>query len=146
VPAFEVIVPRAVRGLIDDLAGKRAGYRAIYDQLGRDPCSEQLGAYRLSGPLEPIVCGVHLKRGFRLAFTIQPAEEHDGVSRVVILFVGTREPRHRDRDAWTILHDLFDVDNPPSGHHQPPCCAEGLPEISEVQLDAFLDELQRMRR
>jgi hypothetical protein len=67
-----MVTPRPVRKLVDELAGKRAGYRAVHEQLSRDPCAPQLGAYRLSGPLAPIVCGVHLKGGFRLAFTIRP--------------------------------------------------------------------------
>jgi hypothetical protein len=141
---FEVVTPRPVRPLIDALAGKRAGYRLVYEQLGRDPCASHLGAYRLSGPLEPIVCGVHLRRGFRLAFTIQPPETRDGPTRVVILYVGPREPRHRQGDVWTVLHDLFGVDNPPAGHHQAPCCDGGLPQISQDELDAFLDELRRL--
>jgi hypothetical protein len=145
-PSCEVVTPRAVRKLIDDLAGKRAGYRVIHEQLARDPCAGELAAYRLSGPLEPIVCGVHLKRAFRLAFTIRPPETDGGPTRVVILYVGQREPRHRDSDVWTILHDLFGVESPPGRHDRPPCCDGGLPEISQDDLDAFLDELQRMTR
>jgi hypothetical protein len=78
-----------VRKLVDALVGKRAGYRTVHDQLRRDPCAKQLGAYRLSGPLAPIVCGIHLKRAFRLAFTIQPPDEPEGPTRVVILYVGS---------------------------------------------------------
>lgn len=145
-PSYEVVVPREVRKLIDDLAGKGAGYRAVHDQLSRDPCAPELGAYRLSGPLEPIVCGVHLKRDYRLAFTIQPPQTDGGPNSVVILYVGQREPLHRNIDVWTVLHDLFGVENPPSRHDRPSCCAPGLPEISQDELDAFLDELQRMTR
>lgn len=144
--SYEVVTPRAVRKLIDALAGKRAGYRVVHDQLARDPCAVELGAYRLSGPLEPTVCGVHLKRGFRLAFTIQPPETEDGPMRVVILYVGRREPRHQDSDVWTVVHDLFGVENPPAQHDRPPCCDGGLPEISQDELTAFLDELHRMTR
>jgi hypothetical protein len=78
VTEYDVVTPVPVRKLIDGLAGKRAGYRRVHDQLGRDPCAPELRAYRLSGPLEPIVCGVHLDRGFRLAFTMQPADESGG--------------------------------------------------------------------
>lgn len=141
---YDVVTPVPVRKLIDGLVGKRAGYRRVHDQLGRDPCAPELRAYRLSGPLEPIVCGVHLDRGFRLAFTMQPADESGEPARIVILYVGEREPRHRDRDIWTILHDLFGVDNPPSDHDRPPCCEGNLPEIDQEQLDAFVEDLQRM--
>jgi hypothetical protein len=118
----------------------------VHEQLTRDPCAPALGAYRLSGPLEPIVCGVHLKRGYRLAFTIQPPETNGEPNRVVILYAGQREPRHQDADVWTVLHDLFGVEDPPSQHDRPPCCESGQPEIGEDELDAFLDELQRMTR
>ncbi len=49
------------------------------------------GAYRLSGSLEPKVCGVHLRRGYRLAFTMQPPEEEGGLARVVVRYVGKRD-------------------------------------------------------
>lgn len=143
---FEVVTPRAVRKLVDELVGKGAGYRTFHDQLRRDPCAKQLAAYRLSGPLAPIVCGIHLRRGFRLAFTIQPPEDPEGPTRVVILYVGQREPRHTESDVWSVLHDLFGVENPPADHLRPPCCDDGFPDVSQAELDAFLDELQRMTR
>ena len=102
-PEYEVVTPPPVRRLIDALAGKRAGYQRLYHQLEHDPCAPELGAYRLSGPLEPIV-----------------------------------------RDIWTILHDLFGVDNPPSDHDRPPCCERNMPEIDQDELDAFVEDLQRM--
>lgn len=145
-PRFEVIVPRAVRPLVDQLAGQRAGYGEICAQLERDPCAEHLGAYRLSGPLEPAVCGLHLRNGWRLAFTMQAPERPRGRQRVVILFVGRREPRHRTSDAWTILHDIFGVENPPAGHHKPPCCQTGVPDLSDGELDGFLREVQMLTR
>jgi hypothetical protein len=135
-----------VRRLIDALAGNGAGYRVVHEQLRRDPCATHLGAYRLSGPLQPIACGVHLKRDFRLAFTVQPPEPGDGPTRVFVLYVGQREPRHSQSDACTVVHDLFGVENPPEDHERLPCCDGGLPEISPDELDAFLDELQRMTR
>jgi hypothetical protein len=135
-----------VRPVIEDLQGKGAGYREAYEKLQRDPCSDELGAYRLSGPLEPIVCGVHLKRGYRLAFTMQPPEKEAGPQRVVVLYVGLREPRHRETDVWTILHDLFDVENPPENHLKPPCCQEDAPDIDHAALDEFLKQLRALRR
>jgi hypothetical protein len=146
VPRFEVLVPRAVRPLVDQLAGQRAGYREVHAQLERDPCAEHLRAYRLSGPLEPAVCGLHLRNGWRLAFTMQPPERPRGRQRVVILFVGRREPRHRATDAWTILHDLFGVENPPAGDHKPPCCGAGIPDLADEGLDGFLGEVHLLTR
>jgi hypothetical protein len=143
---YEVVTPRPVRKLIDGLAGKRAGYQRVYAQLSRDPCASELRAYRLAGPLGPIVCGVHLDRGYRLAFTMQPPETVGQPTRVVILYVGLREPNHRHSDIWTILHDLFGVENPPVDHDRPPCCKGSVPEIEQDDLDEFLRDLQRMTR
>jgi hypothetical protein len=143
---FEVVTPRPVRKLIDGLAGKRAGYQRVYAQLSRDPCAPELRAYRLAGPLEPIVCGVHLDRGYRLAFTMQPPEAVGQPTRMVILYVGPREPSHRQSDIWTILHDLFGVQNPPADHDRPPCCQGSTPEIDKEELEAFLRDLQQMTR
>jgi len=130
------------------LAGKQAGYADARRLLGIDPCSAELGAYRLSGPLAPIVCGVHLKRGYRLAFTTQQpfTLADDDRLRVVILYVGKREPGRRASDVWQLLHELFAVDNPPTGHQKPPCCAEDLPDIDQDQLDDFIVNLRRLQR
>lgn len=143
---YEVITRRAVRPFIEALEGKRAGYRDAYERLERDPCSDDLGAYRLSGPLEPIVCGVHLKRGYRLAFTMQPPEKKGGQERVVILYVGKREPRHGETDIWNVLHDLFGASNPPDNHLKPKCCETDLPEISDADLDEFLKAARALTR
>lgn len=145
-PSFEVIVPRAVRPLVDQLAGQRAGYVEVYAQLERDPCARHLGAYRLAGPLEPVVCGLHLRNGWRLAFTMQLPERPRGRRRVIVLLVAKREPRHRESDAWTILHDLFGVENPPEGHHKPPCCQASVPDLSDDALDGFLHEVHLLTR
>ena len=145
-PDYEVVTPRPVRKLIDALAGKRAGYQRVLAQLRLDPCAPELGAYRLAGPLEPVVCSVHLDRGYRLAFTMQPPETAGQPTRVVILYVGSREPHHRQSDIWTILHDLFGVQNPPTDHDRPPCCQGSMPEIEEGELDAFLRDLRQMTR
>jgi hypothetical protein len=74
VTKYDVVTPVPVRSSSMAWPGN-VPFRRVHDQLGRDPCAPELTAYRLSGPLEPIVCGVHLDRGFRLAFTMQPADE-----------------------------------------------------------------------
>ena len=139
-------MPRAVQREVESLAGKGAGYTEARRQLGVDPCDPTLGAYRLSGPLEPIVCGLHLRRGFRIAFTMQPSA--DGVERtaVVILSVGKRQPRQRDGDIWDLLHDLFEVESPPADHRKPPCCAGSHPRITADALVAFLTSLRKVQR
>lgn len=150
---WEVVVRRELRPLIDALAGKGTGYAAAYEQLRRDPCAERMTpagkrpfAYRLSGSLEPKVCGVHLKRGYRLAFSMQisGSEEYEG--RVIILYVGERDTRDRSRDIWQIVHDLFHTENPTSDHLRPPCCDGGRPQLDEREVDDFMRRLRRFLR
>lgn len=52
-------------------------------------------AYRLSGPLQPIVCGVHLRNGYRLAYTTQEHAGTRGGRDVVILYVGKNDDLSR---------------------------------------------------
>jgi hypothetical protein len=95
------------------------------------------------------VCGVHLKRGYRLAFTTQPplVPNDDDRTVVIVLYVGKREPGHRtDNDVWDLFHDLFGLENPPAGHEKPPCCKGALPEITDADLDGFLRALSRLQR
>lgn len=150
---WDVVVRRELRPVIDALAGKRAGYGEAYAQLQRDPCVEyptakgkRPFAYRLSGPLEPKVCGVRLKRGYRLAFTMGPSTEKKYQGRVEVLYVGERETRDRRRDVWQIVHDLFDVENPPADHDRPPCCGSGLPMLDEQELADFMNALRKLLR
>jgi hypothetical protein len=149
---WKVVARRAVRPLIDDLKGERAGYAAAYEQLARDPCAIYPGgsdgdarpfAYRLSGPLERKVCGVHLRNGYRLAFTMTASDDPQYVGVVEVLYVGTRDTRDRSRDVWDIVHDLFEVQNPRAGHLRPPCCEGQLPDMEESEIQEFMDRLRR---
>jgi hypothetical protein len=129
---FNVLVPPPVQRQVEALSGKKAGYQNVRKLLGINPCHTDLKAYRLSGPLAPVVCGLHLKRGYRLAFTTQPplTPNEDPRTQIVVLYVGKREPGHRTQtDVWDVLHDLFDVENPPAGHDKPACCQSGLPAV-----------------
>src|SRR6202008_4838934 len=85
----------------------------------------------VSGALATKVCGTHLKRGYRLAFTLKSsrAARSDGI--VEVLYVGPRDTRDRTRDVWTIVHDLFRETNPTEGHLRPPCCGSSLPTVDE---------------
>ncbi|MBA3807746.1 MAG: hypothetical protein H0X28_05045 [Solirubrobacterales bacterium] len=60
--------------------------------------------------------------------------------------MGKRDTRRRRRDVWDVLHDLFDVENPPDEHHRPPCCENDLPNITTADLDDFLRRLRRVER
>lgn len=153
---WEVLVRRELRPLIDDLKGKKTGYADAYAQLQRDPCAiyppgkdgedGRPFAYRISGPLEPKVCGTRLKRDHRLAFSIQRPNKDDSDGIVIVLYAGPRNHRQRKQDVWTIMHDLFDVQNPPEDHLRPPCCEGGLPHIDEAELDEFMARLGRLLR
>lgn len=145
---------REVRPLIDALKGHSAGYQTAYEQLSNDPCvafskkdgSTRPFAYRLSGPLEPKVCGVHLKNGYRLAFTMHPSDDPACEGAVEILYVGGRDTRDRSRDIWTVVHDLFGEQNPSAGHLRPPCCEDTQPTINEAELADFMKRLRRLIR
>lgn len=146
---WEIVQPDALALQLNALAGRKAGLQRRLALMQVDPCDPALGAYRLSGPLAPSVCGLHLDRGYRLAFSMQPGAVTSDRLRVVLLYVGKREPGHRPsrpRDVWDVLHDLFDIANPPSGHEKPPCCRDGRPEIADEDLDAFLKTLRRVNR
>jgi hypothetical protein len=150
---WEVLVRLEVRPLIDALAGKRAGYADVYAQLQRDPCAEHTTregkrpfAYRLSGPLEPRVCGVHLRNGYRLAFSMQRAVDKDHEGRVIILYIGKRDTRDRSRDVWRIVHDLFKAESPSADHLRPSCCERGLPALDQGELDEFMLRLRHLLR
>jgi hypothetical protein len=144
-PGWEVYVAPAVERVIDDLRGKRLGLGDALRELARDPCSAELDARRLSGPLAPTICGIHLSRGYRLAFSIQPKTKVHA-ARVVVLYVGNRDTRRRVGDIWEVLHDLFDVENPPADHLRPPCCESGLPNIDEQELAEFMTALRKLLR
>lgn len=147
---WEIYQPPELDPQLEALAGKGAGLRTTLELLSQNPCHPDVGGYRLSGPLATVVCGAHLKRGYRIAYTTQPALTPDDRPRVVVLYVGEREPRHRtSSDLWDVVHDLFGVDNPPDGHHKPPCCQDEHPEIDHDALKDFrraLTQLNRPRR
>jgi hypothetical protein len=146
---WEVVQPDALDPQLAALAGRRAGLQRRLALMRGDPCDPALAAYRLSGPLAPTVCGLHLDRGYRLAFSMQPPLTDEDRPRVVLLYVGKREPGHRASappDIWDVLHDLFAVDNPPSGHQKPPCCDDDRPSITHDKLEAFLRALRRVNR
>ncbi|HTX45400.1 MAG TPA: hypothetical protein VMD48_03935 [Solirubrobacteraceae bacterium] len=142
-----LVQPAELDPQIAALAGRRAGLQRRLRLLEHDPCDPELNAYRLSGPLQPIVCGLHLDRGYRLAFTTMSAPTADDRPRVVLLYVGRREAGHRSKaDVWDLLHDIFGIDNPPAGHDKSPCCAEGEPTIEHDVLADFLRQLRRFNR
>lgn len=152
---WQVSVRRSLRPAIDALKGKKTGYAAAYEQLRRDPCliyptsGEGRGrafAYRVSGPLAGKVCGVHLKNNYRLAFTMRPAEEEGDDGVVEILYVGPRDTRDRSQDIWTIVHELFGVENPTADHLRPPCCEDDRPEIDEAEVEEFMNNLRHFLR
>lgn len=144
-PGLEIHVAPAVERVIDDLRGKRLGLGNALRELARDPCSAELDARRLSGPLAPVVCAIHLSRGYRLAFSVQPKTRAHS-ARVVVLYVGKRDTRRRRSDVWEVLHDLFGVENPPDEHDRPSCCEDSTPSIGEAELDDFLRRLRRVQR
>lgn len=144
---FDVRIPPDVQTLVEGLKGKSAGYAEKRRLLGIDPCDPVLGAYRLSGPLGLAVCGLHLKNGYRLAFTMQDPVVAGDLHRIVIIYVGKKEPGgRRSTDMWDVIHDLFGVENPQAGHFKPPCCEGGWPSLGEDDLAGFLRGLRALCR
>lgn len=146
---WDIVQPDELDPQLKALAGRRAGLQQRLALLAADPCDSALGAYRLSGPLAPKVCGLHLDRGYRLAFTMQPALRSTDNPSVVLLYIGRREPGHRQAappDVWDDLHDIFGVSNPPAGHHKPPCCDDHEPSLDHDELADFLKQLRRFNR
>ena len=47
---------------------------------------------------------------------------------------------------WQIVHDLFDVENPPADHIRPPCCDSGLPVLDDQELADFMNALRKLLR
>jgi len=142
--------------MVDDLKGKRTGYGAAFTQLGKGFCVEfpmkdggaRPFAYRLSGPLQPRVCGVHLKNDYRLAFTARTPHDADPNLNgyVEVLYVGTRDTRDRTEDVWDIVHGLFEVENPKTDHLRPPCCEGSLPSMDEAEVQAYMKRLAKFLR
>ena len=144
---WDIYQPPELDPQLAALAGRRAGLRRCLELLSEDACHPDVGGYRLSGPLAPIVCGAHLNRGYRVAYSTQSALTASDRPRVVVLYVGKKEPGHqRDGDVWDVLHDLFHATNPTIGHTKPPCCDGDLPEIDYDVLNAFLHALRRFNR
>jgi hypothetical protein len=147
---WKVIARSQVRPLIGAASRSRAGYPAAYVQLERDPChthpSGRPFAYRITGPLGTKVCGLHLKNGYRLAFSTRESEDPSYEGIVEVLYVGTRDTRDRSRDVWNIVHDLFGAENPRAGHERPACCRDGLPRVSDEELEEFTARLRRLLR
>lgn len=141
---FEVLVLPHVASAIKQLTGRAAGYGSRYRQLEIDPCAPEVGAYRLSGPLDDIVCGVHLNGNWRLAFTFGPDElGTKGLPVVTVLYIGQHNRKSRQQDIWNELHELFGVENPPEDHLKPDCCDDGLPVIA---LDDYTDIRSQSKR
>lgn len=148
---YKILIPPAVQVEVDKLAGNRAGFAEAVEQLRLDPCNlgtpkDVVKAYRLSGPLQPIVCGAHLRHGYRLAYTTQDDPDAPGGLHVVILYVGKKDdPAYeRGNDMWDVVHDLFGAENPPHAHLKPPCCERDWPKIDDDTLDEFTSRLRRV--
>ena len=104
--------------------------------LADGPCLAH--AYRLSGPLQDWLCGVHLHRDWRLAFT---ADTNDKV--VLVVFID----RYRAKgfglsDPWDHLHALCGLINLQRDHKKPECREGGeLGLLPDVYLDSLDEDL-----
>jgi len=100
----------------------------LYTARSVGPCVPK--AYRLSGPLERWVCGLHLPGGWRIAYSADEAAR-----RLIVLFIDVYD----GDDVWDELHALLGVVNPEENHPQPPCCEAG---VLERLPDRYLQRLE----
>lgn len=129
-----------------------AGLKNCIRELLRDPCTrghrvdpDSPICYQLSGPLEPVVCGTHLKNDWRLAYTTIPNEEDRGLRDLVVLMYGPKDDKELygiDKDMWEFLHTHFGVTSPAVDHDKPPCCTEYWPAVDADDLDQFEHSLR----
>ena len=73
------------------MQGKGAGLREAVAKLEHDPCAT--AAYKLVGPLRDRVCGLHMRRDYRLAFSfVADAKDEQGKGRevVAVLAIGAK--------------------------------------------------------
>jgi hypothetical protein len=77
---------------------------------------------------------------------MQPSDSDDVDGVVIVLYAGPRNHGYRPQDVWTIVHDLFETENPPDDHLRPPCCEGDLPHIDQEELDQFMTRLNRLIR
>jgi hypothetical protein len=114
----------------------RAAFDAALIALGLDPCAVP-DSYRLTGPLEHAVCGVHLSyRNWRIAYTVNRAEHF-----VLVIFVDNYYASGAaPNDPWVHLHQLCDLVNPADDHRKPDCCDASLAPIVPLD-DEYLELL-----
>lgn len=150
---WDVVIRRSLEPVLDSLKGKKAGWGETYRKLQEDPCQvyptqngERPFAYRLTGELQPRVCGAPMKNGYRVAFTMRPSDRPGIEGIVEVLLIGTRNTRDRSLDFWDILHALFNVQNPKTDHLRPPCCDQDRPEMDEQEIGEFMRNLRRLSR
>lgn len=82
-------VPPEVERLRENLRGRQVGLSKALARLENDPCHDS--HYRLQGVLHDKVCGLHLGRGWRLAFSFLDEDPEGKAGTVVILFIGEKE-------------------------------------------------------
>jgi hypothetical protein len=138
-------VPREVQRLAaQTLRGKRIGLAKALARLADDPCHPS--HYRIEGVLHPKVCGLHLARGWRLAFSFLDEDPNGHHGTVAVLFIGEKEPARPRRTApmWQLVHELFGERHAEGGGQHEPCCAEGQPRVSEREVIELMERLRRL--
>jgi len=131
------------------LQGKRAGLREALAKLEHDPCATD--AYKLVGPLRDRVCGLHMRRDYRLAFSfVADAEGKQGKSRevVAVLAIGakTSGPHGSPPAAFELVHEIFGEPFSTGTLKREPCCAQQRPQISQTELEDAMALLRRLSR
>jgi hypothetical protein len=131
------------------LQGKRAGLREALAKLEHDPCATD--AYKLVGPLRDRVCGLHMRRDYRLAFSfVADAEDEQGKGRKVVAVLAidakTSGPHGGQPAAFELVHEIFDEPFTAGTLKREPCCTQQRPQISQVELEDAMALLRRLSR
>lgn len=129
--------------------GRGAGLREAVAKLEQDPCATD--AYKLVGPLRDRVCGLHMRRDYRLAFSfVTDAEDEQGRGREVVAIVAigakTSGPGGRPPGAFELVHEIFGEPFSSGTMKREPCCAQDRPQIAEAELENAMARLRRLSR
>jgi hypothetical protein len=146
---YYVKISRSLEPLIAGLQGKGAGLREAVAKLEHDPCATD--AYKLVGPLRDRVCGLHMRRDYRLAFSFVTDvvdDEGKGLEIVAVLAIGAKSsgPRGKPPAAFELVHEIFGEPFSSGTLKREPCCAGGRPQIAEAELEDAMALLRRLSR
>lgn len=135
------MTPPPVQRLVDELAGKGAGFQRAKTALERDPCAT--AAYKPVGPLRDRVCALHLARDYRLVFAFSEKEP----DVLVLIAVGQHSDKAKAMpQALELAHEILGEEMPAGSADRVPCCDGDAPSVSEDEVGEAMERLRRIQR